>query len=317
MTKPKVSIIVPVYKVEKYIERCVISLFEQTLPELEYIFIDDCGGDKSIEIVKKISKSYPNRQPQIKIIVHESNVGVSKSRQDGIDNASGEYIIHCDPDDWVEESMCQEMYDFAVSTNSDVIISDFYIHGKKETVVSQKPSSFESSTVMREMFQHLHGSCCNKLIKTSFIKNKDIQFNPRISYCEDLLFNISLLKQKPKVNYIHKAYYHYYYNLNSNSVTRLYSEEEYNKDLYLYNEILSLTKNTSSYLDSKKSLSYIINWRAFRGSQLSNWAFARRFHKYIFPVIKSKASIPIKVLLILANLGLFNFSKKIYCRLKE
>lgn len=317
MTKPKVSIIVPVYKVEKYIERCVVSLFEQTLPELEYIFIDDCGGDKSIEIVKDISKSYPYRQPQIKIIVHETNLGVSQSRQDGIDNASGEYIIHCDPDDWVEENMCQEMYGFAVSTKSDIIISDFYIHGKQKNIVNQKPSSLESSVVMKEMFQHLHGSCCNKLIKNSFIKDKGVQFNPKISYCEDLLFNISLLKHKPKVNYIQKVYYHYYYNLNTNSITRLYSEKEYRKDQYLYDEVLRLTENTISYADSKKSLLYIINWRAFRGSQLSNCAFARRFHKYTFSVLKSKASIPIKALLILANIGLFSFSKRIYCRLKE
>lgn len=124
--RPKVSIIIPVYKVEKYIERCVRTLFGQTLDSLEFIFVDDCSPDNSIELLKKVLNDYPNRLEQVKIIRHEVNKGVGKSRQDGVDAASGEYIIHCDPDDWVELDMYEKMYTKATDENVDVVICDYY-----------------------------------------------------------------------------------------------------------------------------------------------------------------------------------------------
>lgn len=109
--RPKVSVIIPVYGVERYIEQCARSLFSQTMRDgIEYIFVDDCSPDKSIEILEDILREYPHREPQVKIIRHTENQGIGGTRRTGVKNATGEYIIHCDSDDWVEPDMYEMLY---------------------------------------------------------------------------------------------------------------------------------------------------------------------------------------------------------------
>ena len=93
---PKVSVIIPIYGVEKYIERCVRSLFEQTLDDIEYLFIDDCSPDGSVRIIMRILDEYPNRKEQVIIHRMEQNSGQAKVREWGMKNATGDYVIHCD-----------------------------------------------------------------------------------------------------------------------------------------------------------------------------------------------------------------------------
>ena len=123
---PKVSVIVPIYNVEKYIERCLRSLFEQTLDDIEYIFINDCTPDNSMIILEKVLEEYPHRIKQVKIINHEQNQGQAGARTSGMKAMPGEYMIHCDPDDWVEVDMYEIMYAFANEINSDVVVCDFF-----------------------------------------------------------------------------------------------------------------------------------------------------------------------------------------------
>ena len=111
---PKVSVIVPIYEVEKYIERCVRSLFEQTLDDIEYIFVDDCTKDNSITVLERVIKDYPNRKSQITILHHETNKGLPQARKTGLLSARGDYIAHCDSDDWVDHKLFALMYEKAV-----------------------------------------------------------------------------------------------------------------------------------------------------------------------------------------------------------
>lgn len=111
---PKVSVIIPVYGVEKYIERCARSLFEQTLVDMEFIFVNDSTKDNSIDILLKVINEYPQRKNQIKILHHEVNKGLPAARQTGIKVAKGDYIAHCDSDDWVTSNAYQEMYETAL-----------------------------------------------------------------------------------------------------------------------------------------------------------------------------------------------------------
>ena len=99
MKKPFVSVVIPVYEAEAFIERCCRSLFEQTLDEMEFIFVSDGSKDKSIALIKEVLNDYPNRQTQTKIIDRKENRGVSYTRQEGLSHATGEYVIHCDSDD--------------------------------------------------------------------------------------------------------------------------------------------------------------------------------------------------------------------------
>ena len=97
-----VSILVPVYGVEKYIERCARSIFEQTYHNLDIVFVDDCTPDKSIEILKRVLEEYPGRKAQTRIIRHAYNRGLSAARNTAVAAATGTFLTHVDSDDWIE-----------------------------------------------------------------------------------------------------------------------------------------------------------------------------------------------------------------------
>ncbi len=121
ISKPKVSVIVPVYKAEKYIHRCLGSLVNQTLHDIEIILVDDGSPDNS----RKICDDYAAKDNRIKVI-HKENGGVSSARNAGIKAATGEYSIHCDPDDWVELTAYEKLYNKAKETDADMVVCDYY-----------------------------------------------------------------------------------------------------------------------------------------------------------------------------------------------
>ena len=111
MSKPLISILVPVYNVNLYIERCARSLFEQTYKNIEFIFVNDCTPDNSIDILKTIITSYPEVYDKVKIINHINNKGLSYARNTALQNATGEYIIHIDSDDFIDRNCIKELAD--------------------------------------------------------------------------------------------------------------------------------------------------------------------------------------------------------------
>ena len=135
---PKVSVIIPVYGVEKYIERCARSLFEQTLDCIEYIFVDDCSPDKSIEILERVADEYRSRlveeQKLVRIERMSKNSGLPNVRRYGIKLATGDFIAHCDSDDWVELDMYQQMYNKAIEEDADVVVCDYVLTNGKSVI---------------------------------------------------------------------------------------------------------------------------------------------------------------------------------------
>lgn len=117
----KISIIVPVYGVEKYIERCAKSLFEQTYSNIEYIFVDDCTKDKSIELLMAVLSEYPHRKEQVKLIQHEFNRGLSAARNTGMLHTTAEYIMHIDSDDFVDVTLVEKCVEKVKSTDADIV----------------------------------------------------------------------------------------------------------------------------------------------------------------------------------------------------
>lgn len=222
MSQPKVSIIIPVYNAEAYIERCATSLFEQTLDELEYIFIDDCTPDRSIEVMENTLARYPERREQVNIIRHAQNQGVSQSRQDGLDAATGEYVIHCDPDDWVELDMYESLYREAQRKNADMVICDFFENTqRKERYISQNITSTSSEDILNALLsQQLHGACWNKLIRRVCFDEYNISFPNDIIRWEDLYVICSLTLNDLNIVYEPKAYYHYDLYSNEASIVR-------------------------------------------------------------------------------------------------
>ena len=119
---PAVSVIVPVFNVEKYIGKCARSLFEQTLRDVEYIFVNDGTQDGSMEELRKVIEAYPLRAPAVKIIVKPRNEGLPAARKSGLELAEGEYVAHCDSDDWMEPNMLERMYLEARAYDADAVV---------------------------------------------------------------------------------------------------------------------------------------------------------------------------------------------------
>lgn len=214
MSTPKISVIVPVYKAENYLCRCVDSLLAQTFQDFEILLIDDGSPDRSGEICDE----YAKKDSRVRVF-HKENGGVSSARQYGIDNACGEYSIHADPDDWVEPSMLEELYEKAKEDDADMVICDYYYKSPYRHIrVKQKPSVLNSEIVFQELFQQLHGSCWNKLVRQVCYSKYGVTFPKGINYCEDLILNAILLQNGLHIAYIPRAFYHYDQTINENSL---------------------------------------------------------------------------------------------------
>ena len=139
---PAVSVIVLVYNVEKYIEQCARSLFEQTLGDLEYVFVDDCTPDSSMAILERVMDDYPNRRSQVKIFHNDVNRGQAFSRRRGVEASTGDYIIHCDSDDWPEPEMYEKMLTKAYDEELDIVIcSARRVYPDRVELLSRTPRS--------------------------------------------------------------------------------------------------------------------------------------------------------------------------------
>ena len=220
MSKPLVSIIIPVYNVELYLSKCIDSILAQSFTDWECILVDDGSKDKS----GSICDNYALKDNRIKVI-HQNNSGVSVARQVGIDNVCGEYSIHIDPDDWVESNMIEELYKKAKSDDADMVICDYYKHeGGVQQYINQRPNLLEPIKIIEQMlttnmYPPLYGSCWNKLVRCSCFNSSDnlIRFEPDdLSLGEDVVFNCRLLMSTVhRVSYLNKAFYHYEVRSNS------------------------------------------------------------------------------------------------------
>lgn len=168
-----VTIVVAVYKAERFIHKCVDSLLGQTYPHIEVILVDDGSPDRC----GAICDEYATRDPRVKV-VHQSNGGVARARQAGIDHATGQYVIHADPDDWVEPDMIEELLANALRTGADMVICDYFSDcGDSMSYNSQHlpPLSSSQDLFPRLADGALHGSLWNKLVRRESMGGGEIQ----------------------------------------------------------------------------------------------------------------------------------------------
>lgn len=214
---PCISIICPIYQSESYLSRCVDSILNQTFPDFELLLINDGSPDRS----GALCDQYAAIDGRVRVF-HKKNGGVSSARQVGIDNVAGEYTIQIDPDDWVEPTMLQDLYEKAKADNADVVMCDHYIdYGKYTRYKNNKPANLNHIRVVKDLFYIADGSLSNKLIKYSCYKNpKLLRFPVGMNQFEDLIMCIQILVNPVKVSYVNKAYLHYVQNVNANSMMR-------------------------------------------------------------------------------------------------
>lgn len=209
---PAVSVIVPVYNVEKYIGRCVRSLFEQTLGDIEYIFINDCSPDHSMDILSEILKEYPEREKQMKILNHPVNCGVSNTREEGIYAATGKYVIFCDSDDWVEPDMYRLMYETAEREKGDIVGCDLVDEYPGKSVYRRQQYDLPKDELIRSMLLsdgRVLGYLHERMVRRELYLEHDIHFPESISMWEDLVVTIKLHFFANKTVYLPKGFYHY------------------------------------------------------------------------------------------------------------
>lgn len=218
-----ISVLIPVYNVEKYIERCLKSLFEQTKTnDVEFIIVNDCSPDNSMAIVRKVVSKYPHLN--IKIIEHKINCGISVVRQTGLDAMIGEYTIQVDSDDWCEPSMLEELFLKAKESDADVVCCDYFADYNNEQRYVKHIVPFRDGIKCAELLllYKLYGHLVTKFIRRSLYTENNIGFCRGINYGEDLLVSIKLFSMAKNVHYLQRAYYHYV-QTNMNAATKKYN----------------------------------------------------------------------------------------------
>lgn len=258
MTEIRVSVIVPIYNVAQYIERCAESLFNQTLREgIEFIFVDDCSPDSSVEIVENLLSRYPYRESQTRIIRHDKNRGSAAARATGHEVASGRYIIHCDSDDWVERDMYEKMLSIAEDNHADIVVCDYFGEYGKGSIRYRQ--SFDSSCFTENILSgKLHNSMCNKLINRDLYNYFDFVWTEGVDLWEDVSVVTRLAYYAKNVVYLDDSLYHYN-QINNSSYTKAWSDK-YFKSLNRVSEIVI------GFYSSKNDKRYDIplNWFKLR-----------------------------------------------------
>lgn len=208
---PKVSVLVPVYGVEKYIGQCAKTLFEQDYENIEYIFVNDCTKDKSIEVLNKVLEQYPLRTAQVVIIKHEKNKGLSAARNTALDAASGKYIFPIDSDDFLSStSAITELIEDAVNDDKDAVFYDMQHFPQTSKLcsnpeISLDPKVLTKSIILRQGPINLSGA----LYKRSLFVNHNIRSIDGISFGEDYAIKPKLTYHMKRIGHIAKSFYCY------------------------------------------------------------------------------------------------------------
>ena len=263
----KVSVIVPVFKVEQYLGNCVDHLCNQTLKDIEIILVDDGSPDNC----PKLCDDYANKDNRVKVI-HKKNAGVSAARNDGLKAATGDYVIFCDSDDWMEDTGLEALYEAAVESNADMTIGDVYLaysdrtkyvkFYKDEFTTSDR--SYIAELIKADIYRTYcpnppeegyafgYGGPWNKLVRREFLIDNNINFDLRLKgIFDDILYTAHVLAKANCVRYIQKPVY--YYRQVENSITHSYKPNvvEINEAIFnAWEELFSELDNPERYREA-------------------------------------------------------------------
>ena len=256
----KVSVILPVYGVAAYIEKCAQSLLNQTLQEAEFLFVDDHGPDNSIELLKQTIKSHP-REKQVRILTPEHNLGAGMARNYAIPEAKGEYVIFVDSDDWIEPDMLECLYNEAKSLNdTDLCYCQQYKDFEDqcaETMILKNPIvepgifTYEKKAYF---LTHYVSYFTTYLFKRSFLNERVIRF-PEDRSADDSFFLACALMTAESIARVDKPFYHYL--IRPGSVTTTKDSVKYKKRLTVFSKLMAYAKAQGVYEGLKQELDFL------------------------------------------------------------
>lgn len=243
---PTVSILIPVYNVEKYIRKCLDSVASQTFADWECWLIDDGSTDSSADICDE----YVGKDCRFHVI-HKANGGLSSARQCGMDHAAKtEYVVMIDSDDWVETDYLSSMVNAAKLSDSQIVLCDYFFNQEgKERYVSNKPTDNSPLTIQNETLKgKLHAGLWCKMFKRSLFSDYDLRW-PKYSFFEDMYMFVSVLQYAERIAYLPKATYHYRFNPSSYT-----NDANIKRRFQMYFELFENMKalNEQYNLDKKK-----------------------------------------------------------------
>lgn len=199
---PKVSVLVPIYNVERYIERCAVSLFEQTYDNCEFVFVNDCTKDNSVEVLRNVVCRYPMLSDRIKIINHSENQGLGAARLTGVDNSDGELLTFVDSDDYVCSCYVEKLVTTMQMYNSDVVLSSYNISDK---LLEVSVGWYEKRVLGGRMSCRIWGS----LLKREIMASYNIYPIVGVDYAEDFAFMTRYISESRIIHIIPETIYYY------------------------------------------------------------------------------------------------------------
>lgn len=319
--KVKVSVIIPVYNVEQYIDKCLKSLANQTLNEIEIIVVNDGSPDNSQKIIDKYVKKYPNK---IRSFIKE-NGGQGSARNFGLLQAKGEYIAYVDSDDWVENTMFEEMYNKAILDNSDIVVCGNNVVSMNGEILKVESSLMYKDDILNILFGKM--AVWNKIYKKELLLKNKIEFRQKVWY-EDIDFSAKILFDTLKISFVDKPFYNYLLRPGS---TMNNSNIQKNLELLLaFDEMIHYFKGNNNFEKNYERLEFLCLYHVYIAgiTRLINCnvpmknkkVIIKKYENYIknnFKTFKSNKyikymSINKKIIYTLLNLKLYYIIKLIF-----
>lgn len=316
-----ISLILPIYNVEEYLRACLESILNQSYKDYELLIVDDGSKDKSLDIVNE----YKDKFKELKLLKQE-NKGVSEARNLALKHASGEYILFVDSDDFLREDMLEKLINIALETNSDVVISNYYLYyDKKDFIkfIKDIPSFniYTNNDVIDMILKFkIQGQLWNKMFRHSLLENINFNFE-KDRYIQDIFPVFKVINASDKIVYIDEALYFYRQREGStvNKRNKKLTEDYYHAmtSIIKYIEENKLkVKKDSLRIFKAYVLSYFIyhytnedinnNYKVFKSSKYKHLNI--NFNEFLF--LKG-CNFKDKLRIVLWKLGLFNFIKKV------
>lgn len=237
-----VSILVPVFKVERFIERCARSLFGQSYQNLEFVFVDDCSPDGSIGVLQRVLNDYPGRSNSVKIVHHDRNRGLAASRNTALDNATGLFVCAVDSDDWLEFDGIEKLVNKQVESSADIVACNMMMHTKDgDQPFFETKCTNKEELVLLQLQKTWDHTVCRKLIRRALYEDNGIRCIEGCDMTEDRYQMALLTYYAESYAQIDDIVYHY---------------ERRNE-----NSIMA-QKETDQVL--RKNFQYLMNWRGIK-----------------------------------------------------
>lgn len=280
----EVSVIIPVFKVEKYLKKCLDSVISQTYDNLQIIIVDDGSPDNC----GKICDEYESKDARIKVI-HKDNEGLCAARNDALKLVTGKWVLFVDSDDWCELDLVEKTVKAAEEKNVDILMFNPYRNMTEEQAekIQAFPKEFETTdkdiisgmqlSALNDRYTPMNGRWCqgfpwDKLFRASMIRDNDLKFATNVRANEDVIFNIHAFQFANKIAYIDETLYHYRYN--PTSIAYKYTPDRVEIDREIYYEMYSIGKKydlSESYFEALKCRTVCNN--------ISRWGLRCFFHK--------------------------------------